>query len=284
MHTIGQFSRMAMVSSSALRYYDNIGLLKPNSIDSQTGYRYYSEDQLEDILFITEMQEFGFSLDEIKMLICSKKPQALQDALTKKYESLFWEEQKITYIRKKLKIKLNELKMNATKTSSNKEMAVSVITKSQTIKTIGISAPIPTWPPKDAGIFGDLWIKYWEDDISSQIPNKKYPDTRYGILTFDNGTINYLITDEVISYESVPEGFVTFDIPKGTYAVCTFKGETFDQMVGNSMQNANDYLLSTWLPNSQYKHAESFSLELYDDRSRKAKNPEMEIWQPVIEL
>lgn len=233
-------------------------MLKPNSIDSQTGYRYYSEDQLGDILFITEMQEFGFSLDEIKMLICSKKPQALQDALTKKYESLFWEEQKITYIRKKLKIKLNELKMNATKTSSDKEMAVSVITNSQTVNTIGISVAIPTWPPKDPNIFGDLRIKYWEDDISSQIPNKKYPDTRYGILTFDNGTINYLITDEVASYESVPEGFVTFDIPKGTYAVCNFCGETFDQMVGDSMQNANDYLLSTWLPNSKYKHAESF--------------------------
>lgn len=43
---IGEFSKLSRVSVRMLRHYDEIGLLPPASIDSATGYRYYSEDQL----------------------------------------------------------------------------------------------------------------------------------------------------------------------------------------------------------------------------------------------
>lgn len=39
MFRIGEFSKIAQVSGRLLRYYDQIGLLKPISIDAQTGYR-----------------------------------------------------------------------------------------------------------------------------------------------------------------------------------------------------------------------------------------------------
>jgi len=42
---IGDFSRLSRVSVKALRYYDEIGLLKPVEVDRFTGYRYYSADQ-----------------------------------------------------------------------------------------------------------------------------------------------------------------------------------------------------------------------------------------------
>ncbi|MEJ2047981.1 MAG: MerR family DNA-binding transcriptional regulator, partial [Dehalococcoidia bacterium] len=43
---IGDFSRLSRVTVKALRYYDEIGLLKPVEVDRFTGYRYYSLDQL----------------------------------------------------------------------------------------------------------------------------------------------------------------------------------------------------------------------------------------------
>ncbi|MEL7433945.1 MAG: MerR family DNA-binding transcriptional regulator, partial [Chloroflexota bacterium] len=46
MFKIGDFSKLSQVSSKALRYYDNIGLLKPAHVDSFSGYRYYTVDQL----------------------------------------------------------------------------------------------------------------------------------------------------------------------------------------------------------------------------------------------
>ena len=43
---IGDFSKLSRVSVRMLRYYDEIGLLKPAEIDRFTDYRYYSEAQL----------------------------------------------------------------------------------------------------------------------------------------------------------------------------------------------------------------------------------------------
>lgn len=287
MYTIGQFSRIGMVSSSALRFYDEIGLLKPCSIDSATGYRYYSEAQVGDILFICEMREYGFSLDEIKLLLNNKENRLLEDSLANKYNQLFWEEQKITYIRRKLKFKIDNLEgddLMDTTNQDGKAMEVKVATREETVKTVGISKLIPTWPPENPEVFGELWTQYWDKDISSQIPNRRYPSVRYGILTFEEGAIHYLITDEVTSYDNVPDQLIKFDIPKGRYAVCTFNGETFDEMVTYALQRATDYLLTTWLPQSNYKHQETFSLEVYDERSRRKDYPEMDICQPITEI
>lgn len=42
MFKIGEYSKITQVSGGQLRYYDEIGLLKPAKIDEWTGYRYYS--------------------------------------------------------------------------------------------------------------------------------------------------------------------------------------------------------------------------------------------------
>lgn len=43
---IGDFSGLSRVSIRMLRYYDEVGLLKPDKINDFTGYRYYNEEQL----------------------------------------------------------------------------------------------------------------------------------------------------------------------------------------------------------------------------------------------
>ena len=43
---IGDFARLSQVSVVTLRYYDEMDLLKPVKVDSFTGYRFYSADQL----------------------------------------------------------------------------------------------------------------------------------------------------------------------------------------------------------------------------------------------
>ena len=43
---IGVFSKLSSISIRMLRHYDEIGLLEPKTIDSESGYRYYSEAQL----------------------------------------------------------------------------------------------------------------------------------------------------------------------------------------------------------------------------------------------
>jgi hypothetical protein len=59
MYTIGEFARIGNVSRKTLRYYDEIGLLHPARVDEANRYRYYSDDQVEVILTISELKGLG---------------------------------------------------------------------------------------------------------------------------------------------------------------------------------------------------------------------------------
>ena len=69
MFKIGEFSRVAQVSTHLLRYYDEIGLFSPSDTDPQTGYRYYSANQLPQLNRIIVLKDLGFSLDQIAKLM-----------------------------------------------------------------------------------------------------------------------------------------------------------------------------------------------------------------------
>lgn len=72
MFRIGEFSQIARVSGRLLRSYDNIGLLRPEYTDPQTGYRYYNAGQLPRLNRILALKDLGLSLDQIAKLIDDK--------------------------------------------------------------------------------------------------------------------------------------------------------------------------------------------------------------------
>jgi len=63
---IGEFSKLSRVSIRMLRHYDELGLLAPASIDPDSGYRYYSEEQLLTAGRITALKDMGFGLAAIR--------------------------------------------------------------------------------------------------------------------------------------------------------------------------------------------------------------------------
>jgi DNA-binding transcriptional MerR regulator len=69
MFRIGEFSKIAQVPGSLLRYYDQIGLLKPAHIDQGTGYRFYSAKQLPRLHRILALKELGLTLEQITRLV-----------------------------------------------------------------------------------------------------------------------------------------------------------------------------------------------------------------------
>ncbi len=64
MLSIGEFSKISNVTTKTLRYYDEIGLLKPTCVKNN-GYRYYDVSQLKSILMINKLKLYCFSLEEI---------------------------------------------------------------------------------------------------------------------------------------------------------------------------------------------------------------------------
>jgi DNA-binding transcriptional MerR regulator len=64
-YKIGDFSRLTNLSIRTLRYYDEIGILKPEYVDPYSGYRYYTDKNLDEVRSITFLKQLSFSLEEI---------------------------------------------------------------------------------------------------------------------------------------------------------------------------------------------------------------------------
>lgn len=63
--SIGKVSKLKNVSIKSLRYYDEIGILKPAYINHQTNYRYYTEDQLFILDAIGLCLQLGIPLKDL---------------------------------------------------------------------------------------------------------------------------------------------------------------------------------------------------------------------------
>ncbi|MBP2654867.1 MAG: bmrR [Firmicutes bacterium] len=67
--TIGEMSMLFNVPIKTLRYYDEIGLLKPIEVDKYTKYRYYSTEQFEQLDMINYLKSLGIALKDIRVHI-----------------------------------------------------------------------------------------------------------------------------------------------------------------------------------------------------------------------
>lgn len=63
--SITELAKLRKVTSETLRYYDRVGLLKPDYIDPNNGYRYYSVRKSERLGVIRELRDLGMSIEEI---------------------------------------------------------------------------------------------------------------------------------------------------------------------------------------------------------------------------
>lgn len=89
MYTIGEFAAIGRVSVRMLRHYDAIGILPPAHVDDRTGYRYYVDGQLGDLLRLVELRELGCGLDEIgAVLSASDRTAAMREVLRQRRAQL----------------------------------------------------------------------------------------------------------------------------------------------------------------------------------------------------
>ena len=67
-YTVGEMAKLCGISPRQLRYYDQKGLIRPSYKNPDTGYRYYTEDQIEAVFLINELKNTGISNDSIQRL------------------------------------------------------------------------------------------------------------------------------------------------------------------------------------------------------------------------
>ena len=64
--TVGEMASLFKLNPKTLRFYDEIDLFKPQYINPENNYRYYSIDQIDQLETIEYLKELGLSLKVIK--------------------------------------------------------------------------------------------------------------------------------------------------------------------------------------------------------------------------
>lgn len=82
-YKISEFADLAGVSAKTLRFYDEIGVLRPASVDSRTGYRHYLPQQLEDLASILALKNLGMPLAQVRELNGKRQSASERKALLK---------------------------------------------------------------------------------------------------------------------------------------------------------------------------------------------------------
>ena len=66
--TIGALAKSAGITTPTVRYYEEIGLL-PTANRSRSGQRTYEQSDLERLTFIKRCRDFGFSIEQVRVLV-----------------------------------------------------------------------------------------------------------------------------------------------------------------------------------------------------------------------
>lgn len=97
---IGKVASLYDITVQTLRHYDKIGLFRPEVINPETGYRYYSVLQLRQLEYILFLRQLNFSLPEIQAAMgLLGSGHALSEILERRDQALVAEIEKIQGLR-----------------------------------------------------------------------------------------------------------------------------------------------------------------------------------------
>lgn len=107
---IGDVARMFHLSPGSLRHYEQAGLLKPEYIDTQTGYRYYSVRQFEVLNTIRYLRALDMPIRQIEDFLKNRDIDVIEDKLLKQKELLVKKQRELALIEKKIDHRLQQLR------------------------------------------------------------------------------------------------------------------------------------------------------------------------------
>lgn len=91
---IGELAGMTGVTVKALYIYEKKKIIIPAKTDEETGYRYYHPDQVKQVEALLELQDLGFSLNDIEKIMSghysNEEVLLIIDAKKKEWQEKIW--------------------------------------------------------------------------------------------------------------------------------------------------------------------------------------------------
>lgn len=104
---IGDVAKMFHISVSSLRHYENIGLLVPEYISPESGYRYYGVEQFEILNTIRYLRALDMPLSEIENFLENRDVECMEEKLRQQRETVIKKQQELKRVEKKIEHRLN---------------------------------------------------------------------------------------------------------------------------------------------------------------------------------
>ena len=162
---IGDFSKISRLPIKTLRYYDEVGLLKPVHVDDFTSYRYYAYEQIARLNRILALKDLGFSLEQIGQLLDEGlSPEQMRGMLILRQSEIRQKVQEEAERLARVESRLRQIEQEA-------EMSkYDVVVKSVgAVKVASVRDVVPT-PPDQGKLWGELEGYLMKQDVKPAGP------------------------------------------------------------------------------------------------------------------
>lgn len=106
---IGEVSKLFHISVSSLRHYENLGLLTPEYISPDSGYRYYGTEQFEVLNTIRYLRALDMPLSEIADFLKNKDIDRIEEKLLLQKQAVLKKQRELKRIEQKIDRRLHWL-------------------------------------------------------------------------------------------------------------------------------------------------------------------------------
>lgn len=107
--TIGEMSRLFGLNVRTLRYYDSIGLLRPEHVDERTGYRRYSTRQFERLNTIKYLRALDMPIPRIRDFFANRDIDVMLSLLREQQAEIATRQRRLERIERKIRHRLDQI-------------------------------------------------------------------------------------------------------------------------------------------------------------------------------
>lgn len=263
MLSIGEFSKICLVTTKTLRYYDEIGLVNPVHINNDSGYRYYDISQLNTMILINRLKGYELSLEDISEIISDKTNEIMLSKILTKQKELLAKKENYDLLLSKIESDIISLSKGENIMSYLDKLAVKLVER----PTINVLFQKQTMAMADFDKYlGKLCRRVFEEKLTVQ----GGPIAIYYDEDFDP---NKCTIELAIPIKEVVTG--TRDLVGGLCANVTHKGRYSDLPSSYAK-------LASWIEKEGYVlTAPPYEIYLTDPKDTKPDDHITEIYFPV---